>query len=64
MLYMGNVLPGCETHQWNVFKCAVTVRMKTETLRVTVYRESFHAHYLVYKATVQKLCLRHRAISL
>lgn len=30
------------------------------TTRVTAYRESFHAHYLVFKATVQKLLhLRH-----
>lgn len=59
ILYTGNVSPERETIRWNVFcTCAGAVRMKT--LNVTVYMEGFHAHYLVYKAHVQKLLhLRH-----
>lgn len=56
----------CVAWMWNVWmeclQCAGMVWMKTvKTNRDTV--KSFHAHYLVYKATVQRLLLlRHWAI--
>lgn len=57
MLYMGNVLPGWERYRWNV--SSVQRRSEWELQ----HTERFHAHVLVYKASVQKLLhLRHWAI--
>lgn len=42
MLHMGNVLLGCD-----IIDGMFQVR------GATVYREGFHAYYLVYKATVR-----------
>lgn len=53
LFYWTQGMFGCEMFWWNV--SGVQGWSLTKTLkRVTVYRESLHAHYLVYKATVQK----------
>lgn len=49
MIYMGNVLAGCETYRRNVFG----VRGRYNENKVT--GKSFHAHYLVQKAFVQNV---------
>lgn len=62
MLYMGNVLPGCETYRWNV-SSVQTVRAKNRNINKEVqFIEKVSMRTIwFYKATVQKVVcvLRH-----